>query len=138
MEELDELRELTLAIARAAEAVAVIKRKAMRHIMDGEIPKRQYPLITLEVEGRRIDLTDKQVAALLAIKAAGGAEVVSAIARMAGLTSKLGLGLAHQLAEKGLVKIVATPQRKIVALTPFGRKTAEMVEKELEERLSPA
>ncbi|MEM2299378.1 MAG: hypothetical protein QXW23_07635, partial [Thermofilaceae archaeon] len=64
MEGLDELRELTLAVSRAAEAVAVIRRKASRHVMDGEPPKRQRVLLTLDVDGRIIELTDKQIAAL--------------------------------------------------------------------------
>lgn len=136
MEGLDELRELSLAVARAAEAVAVIRRKAKRHIMEGEPPKRQRVLLTVEVDGRSIELTDKQIAALLTIRASGGAEVLSTVARMTGLTSKLGLGLAIQLAEKELVKLVATPQRKIVALTPFGRRVAELVEKEIESRIT--
>ncbi|MEM1810800.1 MAG: hypothetical protein QW324_08045 [Thermofilaceae archaeon] len=137
MEGLDELRELTLAVSRAAEAVAVIRRKASRHVMDGEPPKRQRVLLTLDIDGRIIELTDKQIAALLTVKASGGAEVLSTVARMTGLTSKLGLGLALQLAEKGLVKLVATPQRKIIALTPLGRKVADIVEREIESRVTP-
>ncbi len=135
MEELDELRELTLAIRRVAEALEAVRRRAQRHVMDGPPPKRQHPLPPIEVEGRTIELTDKQAAALLVLKAAGGAEVISVIARMTGLTSKLSLGLAKQLAEKGLVRIVATPQRKIVVLTPLGWKVAEATERELERRL---
>ncbi|MEM2617554.1 MAG: hypothetical protein QXL64_08495, partial [Thermofilaceae archaeon] len=107
------------------------------HVMDGEPPKRQRVLLTLDVDGRIIELTDKQIAALLTVKASGGAEVLSTVARMTGLTSKLGLGLALQLAEKGLVKLVATPQRKIIALTPLGRKVAEIVEREIESRVTP-
>lgn len=136
MEGLDELRELTLAVARAAEAIAVLRRKAMRHVMEGDEPKRQRVLMTVEVDGRTIELTDKQIAALLVMRAGGGAEVISTIARMTGLTSKLGLGLAKQLAEKGLAKLVVTPQRKILTLTLLGRRVAEIVEGELERRLS--
>jgi len=128
---LDELRELTLAVTRAAEAIEVLRRKAARHVMVGEAPKRQHPLISIEVDGVRVELTDKQAAALLAVRAGGGAEVISTIARATGLTSRLGLGLARQLAEKGLAKLVVTPQRKIVVLTPLGRRVAEIVEREL-------
>jgi Holliday junction resolvasome RuvABC DNA-binding subunit len=59
---------------------------------------------------------------------------LNAIARVTGLNSKLALGLASQLAEMGLVELIAAPQRKILVLTPLGWKVAEAVEQELEKK----
>lgn len=134
MESLAELRELAMAVTKAAEAVSVIKRKAARHVIRGEAPKLQRVIMAVEVGGRRLELTDKQVAALLALKGSGGAEVLNTVARLTGLNSRLGLGLVTQLKEMDLVTLVETPQRRIVLLTPLGWEAAEKAEEILSAR----
>jgi DNA-binding MarR family transcriptional regulator len=133
-EGLSEERELAKAVERAAEAIALMRRRAERHHVEGVVPKRQTPLFRLEVGGAQLEVTDKQAAALLVVKGGGGVEALNAIARATGLNSKLALGLARQLEQMGLVKLVAAPQRKVVVLTPLGREVAEKVERELEKR----
>ena len=135
-EAFNELRELAKAVERAAGAIALMRRRAARHHIKGEVPKRQRPLLKLEAGGTQLEVTDKQAAALLVVKGGGGVEALNAIARATGLNSRLALGLAKQLEQMGLVKLVAAPQRKVVILTPLGWEVAEKVEQELEKRSS--
>ena len=132
----DERRELARAVERAARAIALMRKRAASHHIEGEVPKRQRPLLKLEAGGIQLEVTDKQAAALLVVKGGGGIEALNAIARATGLNSKLALGLAKQLERMGLVKLLAAPQRKVVILTPLGWEVAEKVERELEKRFS--
>lgn len=132
MERLEELEELARAVKRAAEAIKVLRERAERHTLEGEPPKKQGVVVKLEVGGLSFELTSKQVAALLAVRGEGGVEALNTVTRLLGLNTRLALGLARQLEEKGLVRVVATPQRKIVILTPLG----EAVVREAERRLA--
>lgn len=134
-ERLAELRELARAVEKAAEAIALLRKRAERHHLEGVVPKRQRPILRLEVDGVPLEITDKQAAALIVVKGGGGVEVLSAVARATGLNSRLALGLAQQLSQMGLVEVIAAPQRKLVALTPLGWKVAEAVERELRKRV---
>jgi len=131
---LSELRELAKAVERASEAIALMRKRAKRHHVKGDVPKRQRPIMRVNVGSAQFEITDKQAAALLVVKGGGGVEALNAIARVTGLNSKLALGLASQLAEMGLVELIAAPQRKILVLTPLGWKVAEAVEQELEKK----
>ncbi|MEM1508311.1 MAG: hypothetical protein QXY49_07030 [Thermofilaceae archaeon] len=135
MEGLTELRELAMAVTKAAEAFSVIKKKTARHVIRGEAPKLQRVIMTVEAGSRKLELTDKQIAALLALKGSGGAEVLNTIARLTGLNSRLGLGLVMQLKDMNLVTVVETPQRRIVLLTPLGWEVVEKAEKILSARV---
>lgn len=136
IDKLEELKELSKAAAKAAEVLTLLQRKAKRHVIKGVKPKRQSPLMTLQLNDKRLQLTDKQVATLLILKNCGGIEVLSVLARNIGLDSRTGLGLVEQLAELELVRLVATPQRKVVLLTPLGWKTTELIEQEISKRSS--
>lgn len=131
---LNELKELAKAVERAAGAIALMRRRAKRHHVKGEAPKRQRPIMRVSVGDTQLEITDKQAAALLVVKSGGGVEALNIVARFTGLNSKLALGLASQLAEMGLVELVAAPQRKVLVLTPLGWKVAEAVERELERK----
>lgn len=135
MEGLAELRELAIAVTKAAEAASVIRKKTARHVIRGEAPKLQRIIMAVETGGRKLELTDKQVAALLALKGSSGAEVLNTIARLTGLNSKLGLGLVTQLKDMNLVTLVETPQRRIVLLTPLGLEVAKKAEEILSSRV---
>ncbi|MCX8180865.1 MAG: hypothetical protein N3E41_05785 [Thermofilaceae archaeon] len=134
MEKIEELRELSIAVEKAVKALVILRQKARRHIVKGVKPKRQLPIVTVEIEKRPLSLTDRQVVVLIALKNSGGVETLTALSRSLGLDTRLGLGLAEQLAETGLVKLVAAPQRKILILTQLGWKTVEAVERVLEKR----
>ncbi|RLE99388.1 MAG: hypothetical protein DRJ57_02395 [Thermoprotei archaeon] len=136
-ESIAELYELSRAIARAFEVVRLLKKRAEKHIVEGVPPKRQYVKFRVNIEGKRLDLTEKQAAALLVLSRTEGAEVLNAIARSTGLNSKLALGLALQLKAMGLVNLIITPQRKIVMLTPFGQEVAKKVEEMVTEAAFP-
>jgi len=96
-----------------------------------EPPPQEEAIASVEIDGREYQLSLRHVAVLLFLHRVGGSAVLARLSQVAGTNMRQVLGLLCEMESWGLLRVITTPTRIGVLLTPVGERVAS----ELSERI---